>query len=236
VRDRLSFLLPSHTVPATRWRADSRWRARPLTFAVLVLGLWLFGTGEALLVSSGLGNAPWTVLAQGLGLHFGVPIGVATFATSVVVLLLWIPLRERPGLGTISNAILIALSLQVTVDLLPSPDALAVRTAFVVGGIAVIGAGSGLYLTANLGPGPRDGWMTGVHRRTGWPISVVRFGIEAVVLVVGWFLGGTVGAGTVLFALLIGPAVGYGLRACGAVGGVLPSVTTDEDERPEFEA
>jgi uncharacterized protein len=236
MRDRLGFLLPSHSVPLTRWRASSRWRARPGTFVVLVLGLWLFGTGEALLVASTLGNAPWTVLAQGLGIRFDVPIGVATFTVSAVVLLLWIPLRERPGLGTISNAVVIALALQAMVTVLPEPQALAARIAFVLLGVAVIGLGSGLYLTANLGPGPRDGWMTGVHRRTGWPIAAVRFGIEAVVLVAGWALGGTVGAGTVLFAVLIGPAVGYGLRACGAVGG-LPTVgTTDEDGRPEFEA
>jgi uncharacterized membrane protein YczE len=235
VRDRLEFLRPSHTVPVTRWRSESRWRTRPSTFALLLLGLWLFGTGEALLVSSTLGNAPWTVLAQGLSTRLPMSIGVATFLVSVTVLLLWIPLRERPGLGTISNAVVIALSLQVMVLVLPTPENTVVRLVFVLVGIAIIGIGSGLYLTTNLGPGPRDGWMTGVHLRTGWPISAVRLGIEVTVVVLGWLLGGTVGIGTVLFALLVGPAVGYGLRLANAVGGVGAEVV-DDDSHPELEA
>lgn len=235
MRERLGFLRPSRTVPVTRWRSASRWRTRPTTFALLLLGLWLFGTGEALLVTSTLGNAPWTVLAQGLSSRLPVSIGVATFLVSAVVLLLWIPLRERPGLGTISNAVVIALALQVMVTVLPSPDSTLVRLAYVLGGIAIIGIGSGLYLTTNLGPGPRDGWMTGVHLRTGWPISAVRLGIEVTVVVLGWLLGGTVGLGTVLFALLIGPAVGYGLRLANAVGGVGIDVI-DDDSHPELEA
>jgi uncharacterized membrane protein YczE len=234
VRERLAFLRPSHTVPLTRWRSASRWRTRPTTFGILIVGLWMFGTGEALLVDAQLGNAPWTVLAQGISERLPISIGVATFLVSVTVLLLWIPLRERPGLGTISNAVVIALALQVMVEVLPTPESLAVRLAMVVAGIVVIGIGSGLYLTTNLGPGPRDGWMTGVHRRTGWPISAVRLGIEATVLVIGWLLGGTVGVGTVLFALLIGPAVGYGLRTAGAVGGAVAGIA--DDEHPELEA
>lgn len=235
MRERLGFLRPSHTVPVTRWRSASRWRTRPGTFALLILGLWAFGTGEALLVSSTLGNAPWTVLAQGLSSRLPISIGLATFLISVVVLLLWIPLRERPGLGTISNAVVIALALQVMVTVLPTPDSTILQLAFVLGGIAIIGIGSGLYLTTNLGPGPRDGWMTGVHVRTGWPISAVRLGIEVIVVVLGWLLGGTVGIGTVLFALLVGPAVGYGLRLANAVGGVGAEVT-DDDSHPELEA
>ena len=234
MRDRLSFLRPSHTVPVTPWRAQSRWRTSPGTFAILILGLTLFGTGEAMLVASHLGNAPWTVLAQGLSTRLPISIGVATFLVSVTVLLLWIPLRERPGLGTISNAVVIALSLQVMVLLLPQPDATGLRLLYVLGGIAIIGVGSGLYLTTNLGPGPRDGWMTGIHVRTGWPISAVRLGIEVTVVVIGWLLGGTVGIGTVLFALLVGPAVGYGLRLAGAAGHAVTSV--DEDGSPELEA
>ena len=234
MRTSLEFLRPSHTVPVTRWRAASRWRTRPSTFAILLVGLWLFGTGEAMLVASTLGNAPWTVLSQGLSSRFPISIGVATFLVSVTVLLLWIPLRERPGLGTISNAVVIALSLQVMVTVLPTPGNVVVRLLMVLGGIVVIGIGSGLYLTTNLGPGPRDGWMTGIHLRTGWPISAVRLGIEATVLVIGWLLGGTVGIGTVLFALLIGPSVGYGLKAAGALGGATGEVL--EDEHPELEA
>lgn len=237
MRDRLGFLRPSHTVPVTRWRATSRWRTSPSTFAVLIVGLWVFGTGEAMLVSSTLGNAPWTVLAQGLATRLPISIGVATFLVSVTVLLLWIPLRERPGLGTISNAVVIALALQVMVAVIPTPSATWAQLLLVLGGIALIGVGSGLYLTTNLGPGPRDGWMTGIHLRTGWPVYVVRFGIEVTVVVLGWLLGGTVGIGTVLFALLVGPAVGYGLRAADAVGGVGVVVTDDDDEQhPELEA
>jgi uncharacterized membrane protein YczE len=235
VPERLRFLQPSHTVPVTRWRADSRWRASPSTFAILVAGLWLFGTGEAMLVSSTLGNAPWTVLAQGISGRLPISIGMATFLVSVAVLVLWIPLRERPGLGTISNAVVIAVALQVMSTVLPHPDNTVIRLLLVLGGIALIGVGSGLYLTTNLGPGPRDGWMTGIHLRTGWPISAVRLGIEATVVVVGWLLGGTVGLGTVLFALLIGPSVGYGLRAADALGGV-GGVVTDDDDHPELEA
>lgn len=222
-------------MPVTRWRSTSRWRTNPTTFAILIVGLWVFGTGEALLVASTLGNAPWTVLAQGLSTRLPISIGVATFLVSAMVLLLWIPLRERPGLGTISNAVVIALALQVMIEVLPHPEGTLLRLLFVLAGIAVIGVGSGLYLTSNLGPGPRDGWMTGIHVRTGWPISAVRLGIEVTVVVLGWLLGGTVGIGTVLFALLVGPAVGYGLRVAGRLGGTGAQVA-DDDGHPELEA
>jgi len=234
MRERLRLLQPAHTVPLTRWRATSRWRTSPGTFVILAVGLWLFGTGEAMLVNSGLGNGPWTVLAQGVSTRLPIGIGLATFLISLAVLVLWIPLRERPGLGTIANAVLIAAALQVGVVVLPAPDPALLRLLFVLGGIALIGVGSGLYLTTNLGPGPRDGWMTGIHVRTGWPVSAVRLGIEVSVLVLGWLLGGTVGIGTVLFALLVGPFVGYGLRAAGAIGGTTRSV--DDESSPETEA
>lgn len=209
-------LAPARTVPVTRWRAVSRWRGGPLTLAVLAVGLWLFGSGEAFLVDAGIGVSPWTVLAQGVGVQSGIGIGVATFLVSIGVLLLWIPLRERPGLGTLCNAVLVATSLGVTVPLLPTPEAAAGKLAWVLIGIALIGLGSGLYLTTALGPGPRDGLMTGLHRRTGLPVTPVRLAIEVTVLLTGWLLGGTVGLGTVLFALLVGPAVGYGLRSVGS--------------------
>lgn len=221
-------LAPARTVPVTRWRATSRWRASPSTLLTLLVGLWLFGTGEALLVDSSLGVSPWTVLAQGLDLQTSMGIGWATLLISTLVLLLWIPLRERPGLGTVANAVVIALALGVTAPLLPSPDALGWQVAEVLGGIALIGLGSGLYLTCGLGPGPRDGWMTGVHDRTGVPVALVRVLIEVIVLVVGWALGGTVGAGTVAFALLIGPSVGYGLRLAARVGGTGRTVVTED--------
>lgn len=229
-------VVPSRSIPRTRWRSEgSRWRARPRTVLVLLIGLWLFGTGEAMLVNAALGNAPWTVFAQGISVRTGIAIGVATFFTSVVVLLMWIPLRERPGLGTVANAVVIAAALQVMIGVLPTPESLAWRIAQVLVGIALVGIGSGLYLTTNLGPGPRDGLMTGIHERTGIAVTPVRLSIEIVVLAAGWLLGGTVGLGTVLFALLIGPAVGYGLRLVGWLAGTHEDVA-DADVHPELEA
>jgi uncharacterized membrane protein YczE len=208
-------LVPARTIPLTPWRAPSRWRAHPLTVVVLLVGLWLFGTGEAFLVDAGIGVSPWTTLAQGIGVQTGIGIGLATFLVSAAVLLLWVPLRERPGLGTVSNAVVVALALGVMVPLLPTPEPVAAQVAWVLIGTAAIGLGSGLYLTTALGPGPRDGLMTGLHRRTGLPVTPVRLAIELSVLGVGWLLGGSVGVGTVLFALLVGPAVGYGLLLVG---------------------
>ena len=229
-------VIPSRTIPRTRWRSEgSRWRTGPVTFLVLVVGLWLFGTGEAMLVDATLGNAPWTVFAQGISVRTGLAIGVATFFTSVAVLIMWVPLRERPGLGTVANAVVIATALQVMIDILPTPQALGWRLVQVLVGIALVGVGSGLYLTTNLGPGPRDGLMTGIHLRTGIAVTPVRLGIEVVVLAVGWLLGGTVGVGTLLFALLIGPSVGYGLRLVGWLAGA-PSQITGDDVHPELEA
>ena len=196
-----------HAVPRVPWSATGRWRPRPSTLAVLLSGLWLFGTGEALLVASHLGNTPWTVLAQGVSKHSPLSIGAATFAISLVVLLAWIPLRERPGLGTLANAVVIAVAIDVMLDLLPQPRDGIARLAEVVAAIVSIGIGSGLYLTTWLGPGPRDGWMTGLARRTGVPIATVRLSIELTVLVIGWLLGGRVGLGTIVFALSIGYAV-----------------------------
>lgn len=228
--------MPSRSIPRTRWRSEgSRWRSGPLTFVVLVVGLWLFGTGEAMLVDAALGNAPWTVLAQGISVRTGIAIGLATFLISVVVLLMWIPLRERPGLGTIANAVIIALALQVMIGVLPTPESTGWRLAQVIGGIALVGLGSGLYLTTNLGPGPRDGLMTGLHERTGIAVTPVRLSIEIVVLAAGWVLGGTVGIGTVLFALLIGPSVGYGLRVVGKLAGARTALPPG-DVHPELEA
>jgi uncharacterized protein len=193
------------------WSAGSRWSARPTTLLVLGTGLWLFGTGEALLVASHLGNTPWTVLAQGVSRHSSLSIGEATLAISAVVLVGWIPLRERPGLGTIANAVVIAVAIDVMLAVLPTPDAVAGRLVEVVAAIACIGMGSGFYLTTWLGPGPRDGWMTGLARRTGWPIAGVRLSIELTVLVAGYLLGGRVGIGTVAFALTIGQGGGGGM-------------------------
>ena len=186
---------------------------------MVIIGLYLFGAGEAFLVNAGLGVSPWVVLAEGLSRRLPLSIGTATFLISCVVLLAWIPLRERPGLGTLLNIVVIAASLQLMTIVLPHPTGFSC---------------SWLYLTCNLGPGPRDGAMTGIHQRTGWPVARVRLGIEAIVLLCGWLLGGTVGIGTVMFMLLIGPSVGYGLRFAGWLGRARSSVV--EDEYPELEA
>lgn len=193
----------------------SRWRTSPRRLVRLLAGLWLFGTGDALIVDATLGNAPWTVLAQGVALHTPLTIGTATLVIGVVVLLGWVPLRERPGLGTVLNVIVIGLAIDAMRPLIPEPDAVAARLLMLVAGTLLVGQGSGLYLTAALGPGPRDGLMTSIHRRTGVPIALVRGGIELSALTTGWLLGGTVGVGTVAFALLIGPSVQFGLRVAG---------------------
>lgn len=201
----------AHAAATTALEAPSRWRASPRRLARLLAGLLIFGFGEGLVVKSELGNSPWTVFAEGVSLQTPLTIGAATVATSFVLLLLWIPLRERPGLGTLLNAVIVGVALDVAVWLVPDAS-LAVRTVELLGGIALVGVGSGLYIGAALGPGPRDGLMMGLHRRTGRPIALIRGSIEVTALAVGWILGGTVGLGTVAFALLIGPAVALGLR------------------------
>lgn len=210
----------SRVIPATRWTAPTRWSPRPVTWVPLLLGLWLFGTGEALLVEAGIGNTPWVVLAQGLGLRTGLTIGWATFVISAAVLLAWIPLRERPGLGTIANAVVIATAIDVMLPILPAPDSFQWQLVQVLAGIASVGAGSALYLTAGLGPGPRDGLMTSLHHRWGVPVGRVRLAIEVVVLLAGWLLGGTVGIGTAMFALLIGRSVAIWLAVAARVAGI----------------
>ena len=194
----------SEFVPPAR---ASLWRPTSDRLARLVLGLALFGAGEGCIVRSELGNSPWTVFAEGVSLSTPLSIGAATIAISFVVLLLWIPLRQAPGLGTVANAIVIGVALEGTVRLLPEEVALPPRWTLLLGGIALVALGSGLYLTAALGPGPRDGLMTGIHDRTGLSLRLVRASIEISVLAAGYLLGGTAGAGTLAFALLIGPGV-----------------------------
>jgi uncharacterized membrane protein YczE len=190
----------------------SRWRPTPHQLVQVLIGLWLFGVGEALVIDSELGNSPWTVLAEGLSKHTPLSIGGATVVISALVLLCWIPLHERPGLGTVLNAIVVGLSIDVTLAMLPHLHSLAVRWAALIGGIALVGLASGLYLTAALGPGPRDGLMTGLNARYGWPLAAVRTGLELMAVTSGWVLGGTVGIGSVLYALLVGHAVSFGVR------------------------
>jgi len=172
----------------------------------LFVGLLFYGWGLALMVASDLGLGPWDVLHQGVSFHTPIPIGTVGILTGLVVLLLWIPLRERFGLGTALNVISIGVVIDVTLIWLDTPSSDAMRWVFVIGGVVMVGVATSYYIGAGLGPGPRDGLMTGLARR-GWPIGVVRTGIEVTVLVGGWLLGGTIGVGTVLFAFGIGPIV-----------------------------
>ncbi len=171
----------------------------------LYLGLIAYGASMALMIRSRLGNMPWDVLHQGLAQHLGVPIGWVAIGLGAVVLLAWIPLRQLPGLGTISNVVVIGLVMDVVLGWMPVPGALWLRTVELVGGIVLNGLATGAYIGAGLGPGPRDGLMTGLARRTGWSIRVVRTGIEVVVVIAGWVLGGVFGVGTLLYAVTIGP-------------------------------
>lgn len=174
----------------------------------LFVGLWLYGAGIALIVRGGLGSSPWDVLAQGVSRQTGFSFGLVTVLVSGVVLLLWIPIKQRIGFGTVMNALLVGPSADFWFWVLPADLDLWAQILFLGGGILVLGSATGLYIGAGYGPGPRDGLMTGLHRVTGQRIWVVRTAIEATVLVVGWLLGGTVGLGTVAFALLIGPICG----------------------------
>jgi uncharacterized protein len=186
---------------------DSLWRPSPRRLVQLLVGLVLFGAGEAFIVQAALGNSPWTVLAQGVAKQTPLGIGAATVAISVVVLAVWIPLRRRPGLGTVLNALLVGVALGVVLVLLPDHLGPVARAAFLLGGIGLVAAGSGLYLTTRLGPGPRDGLMTGLHGITGRSLRLIRTLIEGGALVGGFALGGRVGLGTLAFAALIGPGV-----------------------------
>jgi uncharacterized protein len=189
----------------------SRWRPGPARLAALLSALWVFGIGEALLVAAALGNSPWTVLAQGAGKQTGIAVGTMTVIVSFLVLLTWIPLRQRPGLGSFANALVLGPVIDLTLVVLDEPASLVARWLEVALGIGIVAIGSALYLTTFLGPGPRDGLMTGLHRRMGVPIPVVRGSIELTALLVGWLLGGTFGPSTIAFALLVGPAVGLTL-------------------------
>lgn len=206
-------LLSVRSVPVLAWSSPKALTLRPplVSLVFLVLGLFIFGLGEALLIAAGVGVSPWTVFAQGLTNVTGWSIGRATFVISVSVLVLWVPLRQVPGIGTILNAIIIALVLEFLLPYLPRFEMAAVNVAIAALGVLVTGFGGAIYLIANLGPGPRDGLMTGLQSVTGLPIAAVRTGIEISVVGIGWLLGGTVGIGTVLFAFGVGPSVALGM-------------------------
>lgn len=175
----------------------------------LFAGLFLFGFSTALMLRANLGLNPWDVFHQGLFEQVGGSFGTVVIAVGAVVMLLWIPLRQRPGFGTIANMIVIGIAADLSLALLPEPESLPVRAAWLVGGIVLNGIAGGAYIGAALGPGPRDGLMTGLSARTGWTIRRVRTGIEVAVLAVGVALGGTIGVGTILYAAAIGPLVHF---------------------------
>ena len=212
----VNMLRPSRTIPKTPWRADSTWslgtgKHHIQRFAILLFGLTIFGIGEAFLVVTGLGNSPWVVLSEGISLHTILNIGESTFLVSVLVLLLWIPLRQKPGFGTLANIVVIAAAIEVGLFFIPEVDNTLLKYFFVLFGIALVGAGSALYITCGLGTGPRDGLMTGLHYKTGVRVGRVRLGIEIVAASTGAILGGSLGIGTLLFALLIGQSVAISL-------------------------
>ncbi len=209
-------LKPNKTIPITPWRANHTWDLGIdiydlQRYVILFLGLIIFGVGESLLVLSTIGNSPWVVLAEGISNQSALNIGEATFLISIVVLLLWIPLKQKPGFGTIMNIVGIATALEIGLNLIPKQDQITLQLLYIFIGIAMVGAGSALYITCGLGTGPRDGLMTGLHYKTGVRVGRVRLGIEMVALTIGALLGGTLGLGTALFALLIGQSVAISL-------------------------
>ena len=200
-------------IPRTNWSSKYPFNFKPKisTFFFLCFGLTLFGLGEGLLIVSLSGASPWSVLAQGISLNVNYSIGVITFIISVIVLIMWIPLKQKPGMGTILNALIIAGMIDFCIYFVPSPESYISQIILAVVAVLIVGVGGGIYLVANLGPGPRDGLMIGLQKVSNLPIAAVRAFIEISVVSIGWYLGGTVGIGTLLFAFGIGPAVALGL-------------------------
>ena len=212
----LNFLRPSKTIPSTSWRADTTWglingNQSLQRFLILIFGLFLFGIGEALLVITSLGNSPWVVLSEGISLNSKLNIGQSTFFVSLMVLFFWIPLKQKPGFGTLANIVVISASIELGLLIIPEVNNLVLNVSYVLLGILLVGIGSALYITCGLGTGPRDGLMTGLHYRTGVRVGRVRLVIEVVALTTGALLGGSLGVGTALFALLIGQSVAISL-------------------------
>ena len=200
-------------IPKTNWSSKYPFNFKPKfsTFFFLCFGLTLFGLGEGLLIVSLSGASPWSVLAQGISLNVNYSIGIITFIISIVVLMMWIPLKQKPGMGTILNALIIAAMIDLCINFVPSPESFISQLILAITAVLTVGLGGGIYLVANLGPGPRDGLMIGLQKVSNLPIATVRAFIEISVVSVGWYLGGTVGIGTLLFAFGIGPAVALGL-------------------------
>ena len=201
-------------IPRLSWSSKSPRNLKPSfkTLSLLCIGLILFGLGEGLLIISTIGASPWNVLHQGLALNLGLSVGAWAFLISLIVLLLWFFLDEKIGMGTILNFVIIAIMIDLTIFLFEAPDLWINQFLLCVVSVLMVGLGSGIYLIARLGPGPRDGLMTGLQKKTGFSIALIRGTIEIFVVSCGWLLGGTIGFGTVLYAIGIGPAVAFGIN------------------------
>ena len=200
-------------IPKVNWSSDKPYNFRPKfsTFFFLCFGLILFGLGEGLLIVSFAGASPWSVFAQGISLNVNYSIGTITLLISIAVLILWLPLGQKPGMGTIFNALIIALMIDLCIKFVPTPSTYFYQLILAVISVMMVGIGGGIYLVSNLGAGPRDGLMIGLQKVSNLPIAVVRATLEIAVVSIGWYLGGTVGIGTLLFAFGIGPCVAFGL-------------------------
>lgn len=205
------FLRPHRSVPHTPWTASSRWDLNFLRTTILFFSLFIFGIGDAFVIQSNIGNGPWSVLAQGLSFKLEISMGWSTFAISALVLLAWIPLREKPGFGTLANLIIIAIAIQIGTSVIPLQSSFILGIFFALLGTAMVGVATSLYITCGLGPGPRDGLMTAIHHRSGIRVGRVRLTIELSVLALGALLGGNVGLGTLIFAVLIGQSIAVAL-------------------------
>lgn len=215
----LKYLQPSRTIPHTTWTAGSRWDMSLSRLLILVLGLFLFGIGESLYIQSNLGNSPWAVFADGVAKLTGTTIAWSTFVISCVVFLLWIPLKEKYGIGPIANTLIVPLAMNVGLTLIPRQESIINGVFFLIIGIACVGLGSAIYITCGLGAGPRQGMMTALHRITGIRVARIATSIEVVVFTLGVLMGGKYGIGTLVFALCIGPAVAIGFSIMREVGG-----------------
>ena len=204
-------------IPKVSWSSEKPLNLKPklATFFFLCLGLTLFGLGEGLLIVSFAGASPWSVLAQGISLNANLSIGIITILVSIAVLIFWVPLNQKPGIGTILNAIIIGLMIDVCIKYVATPENYIYQILLAIVAVLTVGLGGGIYLAANLGAGPRDGLMVGLQKKTNLPIAAVRGSLEITVMSIGWYLGGTVGVGTLLFAFGIGPAVALGLFIVG---------------------
>ena len=204
-------------IPKVSWSSEKPLNLRPKisTFFFLCFGLTLFGLGEGLLIVSFAGASPWSVLAQGISLNVDLSIGTITLFLSIGVLIFWLPLNQKPGIGTILNALIVAVMIDISIALISTPENYISQLLLAFIAVLTVGLGGGIYLVANLGAGPRDGLMVGLQQKTNLPIAAVRAFLEITVVSIGWYLGGTVGVGTLLFAFGIGPAVALGLFLTG---------------------